>query len=348
MTSPPTQLPTRRLGKTDIEVTIVGFGGIPIQLETDENAIAAVRRAYDLGVNFFDTARGYTTSEERIGKALEGRPYIVATKTGNREPDGAYQDVLRSLQNLRRDHIDLYQLHGVNDDEDLQKALAPGGALEALRRARDEGKIAHIGITGHRRETLVNAVNQCDDFATVQVPFNLVETEILNTLVPLCQERDVGTIAMKPVGGGNFTNAPLAVKWCLTQPITTAIPGMANVREVEEDVAVAGDITLTLDEQAEVDRMTSELDQRTCRRCRYCEPCPQGVQIGMLLHGRSIIRRMGPERWKEWGAIDVIASADLCIECGECLPKCPYHLPIPDLIREHVAYYRTISELTED
>ncbi len=238
-------LPTRRLGKTDLEVTIVGFGGIPIQLETDENAIAAVRRAYDLGVNFFDTARGYTTSEERLGTALEARPYIVATKSGARDPEGVYHDVLRSLQNLRRDHIDLYQLHGVNDDEDLQKALAPGGALEGLRRARDEGKIAHIGITGHRRETLVNAVKQCDDFATVQVPFNLVETEILDTLVPLCQERDVGTIAMKPVGGGNFTNAPLAVKWCLTQPITTAIPGMANVREVEEDVAVARAITLT-------------------------------------------------------------------------------------------------------
>ncbi len=348
MDSDPRALPTRRLGKTDLQVTILGFGGIPIQLETEENAIAAVRRAHDLGVNFFDTARGYTTSEDRIGKALEGRPCILATKSGNRDPEGAYQDVLRSLQNLRRDRIDLYQLHGVNDDDQLQQVLAPGGALEGLRRARDEGKIAHIGITGHRRETLINAVRQCDDFATVQVPFNLVETEILDTLLPLCQQRGVGTIAMKPVGGGNFTNPPLAIKWCLNQPITTAIPGMANPQEVEQDLAVAYHTTITPDERAVLDHMRSELDQRTCRRCRYCEPCPNGVQIGMLLHGRSIIRRMGPQRWKEWGALDMIASADQCADCGECLPKCPYHLPIPELIREHVAYYRTIPELTED
>lgn len=345
--SPPT-IPTRRLGKTNLEVTIVGFGGIPIQLETEENAIAAVRRCYDLGVNFFDTARGYSNSEERIGKALEGRPCIIATKSGDRDPEAVYQDVLRSLQNLRRDRIDLYQLHGVNDDEELEGALAPGGALEGLLRARDEGKIAHIGITGHRRETLVNAVRQCQEFATVQVPFNLVETELLDTLLPLCQERDVGTIAMKPVGGGNFTNPPLALKWCLNQPISTAIPGMANVQEVEEDLAVASDPTITPEEREQLELMRSELDQRTCRRCRYCEPCPNGVQIGMLLHGRSIVRRMGPQRWIEWGALDIIASAEKCTECGECLPKCPYHLPIPELIREHVAHYRTIPELNPD
>jgi len=348
MDSRTSRLPTRRLGKTDLEVTIVGFGGIPIQMVSEQDAIAAVRRAFDLGVNFFDTARGYSNSEERIGRALEGRDYLVATKSGNREPEGVYQDVLRSLENLRRDRIDLYQLHGVNDDDDLGKALAPGGALEGLRRARDEGKIAHIGITGHRRETLVNAVRQCDDFASVQVPFNLVETEILETLVPLCQEHNVGIIAMKPVGGGNFTNAPLAVKWCLNQPITVAIPGMANVQEVEQDIAVAGQAELTADEQARLDSMRSELDQRTCRRCRYCEPCPNGVQIGMLLHGRSIIRRMGAARWLEWGALDVIASADNCTECGECLAKCPYNLPIPELIREALDYYRTIPELTKE
>jgi predicted aldo/keto reductase-like oxidoreductase len=341
-------LPTRRLGKTDLEVTVIGFGGIPIQIVAEDVAVAAVRKAYDLGLNFFDTARGYTNSEARIGKALEGRAYYVATKSGNREAEGIYRDVERSLVNLRRRRIDLYQLHGVNNDDELDNVLAEGGALDGLRRARDEGKIAHIGITGHRRETLVNAVKRCDDFASVQVPFNLVEDEILNNLVPLCAERDVGIIAMKPVGGGNFTNAPLAVKWCLAQPITVAIPGMATAGEVEENVAAAHDPELTAEEHVAVDRMRSELNQRTCRRCRYCEPCPQGVQISSLLHGRSIIRRMGATRWKEWGAVETIASADLCTECGECLDKCPYDLPIPELIREVVAYYRTIPELAED
>jgi len=341
-------IPTRRLGKTGLEVTVVGFGGIPIQVVPEEVAVAAVRRAYDLGVNFFDTARGYTNSEERIGKALAGCEHFIATKSGNREAEGIYRDVERSLANLGRKQIDLYQLHGVNDDDELEKALARGGAVEGLRRARDEGKIAHIGITGHRRETLIRAVEVCEDFATVQVPFNLVEDEILDRLAPICQQRDVGVIAMKPCGGGNFTNAPLALKWCIAQPISVAIPGMANPQEVEEDVAMAATAELTPEELVAVERMKQELDQRTCRRCRYCEPCPQGVQISSLLHGRSVVRRMGAARWKEWGALDMIASADLCTECGTCLERCPYNLPIPELVREVVAYFRTIPELREE
>ncbi|MBN1460167.1 MAG: 4Fe-4S dicluster domain-containing protein, partial [Armatimonadetes bacterium] len=155
-----------------------------------------------------------------------------------------------------------------------------------------------------------------------------------------------GVIAMKPVGGGNFTNPALAVKWCLAQPITTAIPGMATPEEVEEDVAVAAHPELTEEELVAISRMKSELDQRTCRRCRYCEPCPEGVQISSLLHGRSIVRRMGASRWKEWGAIDIIATAENCIECGVCVEKCPYDLPIPELIREAVEFYRGIPELS--
>jgi predicted aldo/keto reductase-like oxidoreductase len=348
MTTSRPALPTRRLGRTGLDVTIVGFGGIPIQMVPEKAALAAVRRAWDLGVNFFDTARGYTNSEERIGKALEGRSYFVATKSGRRDAEGIYAEVDRSLTNLRRTQLDLYQLHGINNDDELAAVLAPGGALEGLRRAREEGKISSIGITGHRRETLVKAVEECDEFASVQVPFNLVEDEILARLLPLCQSRDVGVIAMKPVGGGNFTNAALAVKWCLAQPITTAIPGMATAEEVEEDVAVAANPELTEEDLVTIDRMKSELDQRTCRRCRYCEPCPQEVQISSLLHGRSIVRRMGASRWKEWGALDSIASADGCIECGVCVEKCPYDLPIPELIREAVNFYKGIPELTSE
>ncbi len=342
-------IPTRRLGKTGLMVTVIGFGGIPIQAVNDEEAVATVRRAYDLGVRFFDTARGYTTSEDRIGRAVEGRECVIASKSGAGDAETIYQHVLTSLANLRRDRIDLYQLHGVNDDEELARRTAPGGALDGLRRARKEGKIAHIGISGHRRETLIKAVETCDEFASVQVPFNLVERDILDALVPLCQQRDVGIIAMKPVGGGNFTNAPLAIKWCVNQPITTAIPGMAKVEEVEADVPVGyGDLRLTPAEAAAVDLMHSELDQRTCRRCRYCEPCPHGVQIGMLLHGRTIIRRMGVARFFDFGSKEVIASASGCVECRECVAKCPYSLPIPELIKEVMEHYRTFPELTKE
>ncbi len=342
-------LPTRRLGKTNLMVTAIGFGGIPIQIVSEEVAVATVRRAYDLGVNFFDTARGYSNSEERIGKALAGRQYLVASKSSAGDADTAYQHICTSLANLQRDRIELYQLHGVNDDHELSKRAAPGGALEGLRKAKAEGKIAHIGITGHRPETLMKAVDSYQDFATVQVPFNLVESEILDTLIPLCQARDVGVIAMKPVGGGNFSKAALAVKWCVNQPIAVAIPGMATPAEAEEDVgAISGGLELTPAERAECEQMKAELDQRTCRRCRYCEPCPNQVEIGMLLHGRSVVRRMGAARYKEWGAARFIASAARCEECGVCITKCPYHLPVPELIREVVAYYRTIPELSEE
>jgi len=348
MPSPETKLPTRRLGKTGLEVTALGFGGIPIQVATDEDAVATVRRAHDLGITFFDTAHGYTTSEDRMGRALEGRDCIIASKSPNREAAGIYEDVKTSLERLRRDTINLYQFHGVNNDEELAKVLAPGGALEGLQRARDEGKIAHIGITGHRRETLMKAVQDSAEIASVQVPFNLVEDESLDDLFPLCAERSVGLIAMKPVGGGNFTNAPLAIKWCLNQPITVAIPGMERVAEVEQNAAVARDPRLTPQERAQLDSMKSELNQRTCRRCRYCQPCPNDVQIQMLLHGRTIIRRMGVSRFKDFGAREIIASAENCTNCGECLPKCPYQLPIPELIREAVAHYETFPELGED
>ena len=151
---------------------------------------------------------------------------------------------------------------------------------------------------------------------------------------------------MKPVGGGNFTNAPLAIKWCLNQPISTAIPGMASVEEVEADVSVAyGDFALTAEEQAACEAMRSELDKRTCRRCRYCEPCPHGVQIGMLLHGRSVVRRMGVEGFLRFGGPGVVASAAKCVECGECITRCPYQLPIPELIREVMGFYADYPEL---
>ena len=349
MIAPQSAIPTRRLGKTDLTVTVIGFGGIPIQIVPEEQAIATVRRAHDLGVSFFDTARGYSNSEERIGKALAGRGYLVASKSGAADAAGAYEHICTSLANLQRSQIDLYQLHGVNDDEDLARRAGPGGALEGLQRARDEGKIAHIGITGHRPATLAKAVARCEDFATVQVPFNLVESESLDELIPLCRARDVGIIAMKPAGGGNFTNAPLAVKWCINQPIHVAIPGMASPQEVEEDVTVGlGDLQLSAAEREECERMKAELDRRTCRRCRYCEPCSNGVQIGMLLHGRSVIRRMGAARFQEWGAAEIVASAAQCVECGQCLEKCPYHLPVPELVREAVAYYRSVPDLRLD
>lgn len=342
MDSPPRALPTRRLGKTGLEVTILGFGGIPIMALSEDDAVATVRHAHDLGLRFYDTGRTYGTSEERIGKALECRDYVAATKSEERTPEGVYQDVKVSLEKLRRDYIDLYQFHGVNSEEDLATVIGPEGAVGGLVRAREERKIGHIGITGHRPDVLARAVRECTELSTVQVPFNIVETESMAELLPLCQERDIGVIAMKPVGGGNFSNAALAIKWCLNQPITVAIPGMASPRETEENAAVArGDLSLTAEERAECERMKSELDERTCRRCGYCEPCPNGVRTSILVILPSVIRRVGARNMGQ-RAYDIIATADKCIECGACVSKCPYNLPIPEMIRESVVAARTL------
>ena len=338
------EIPTRQLGRTELEVTMLGFGGIPIMAIPEEDAIAVVRRAHDLGIRFFDSAHTYGPSEERIGKALEGRAWVAATKTEERSAEAVYQDVRTALVRLRRDFIALYQFHYLNTDEDLETVLAPGGGLEGLKRAREEGKIGHIGITGHRPEVLARAVERCEEFASVQVPFNVVECESLERLIPLCRQRDVGVIAMKPVGGGNFSKAALAVKWCLNQPITAAIPGMAAIAEVEENVRVAtGDLALTPAETAECQRMKSELDARTCRKCGYCVPCPQGVKTNLLMILPSVIRRVGAENLGPQ-AYQIIATLDQCVECGNCITRCPYDLPIPDIMRESAVAARALLQ----
>jgi aryl-alcohol dehydrogenase-like predicted oxidoreductase len=338
------QIPTRRLGKSGLEVTRLGFGGIPIMAIPEKEAIAVVRRAHDLGIRFFDSGHTYGASEERIGKALEGRDWVAATKTEERSAEAVYQDVKTSLKNLRRDFIALYQFHYLNTEEELEALFAPGGGMEGLRRAREEGKIGHIGVTGHRPEVLAKAVERCEEFVSVQAPFNVVECESLERLIPRCQEREVGVIAMKPVGGGNFSNAALAVKWCLNQAITVAIPGMAAIAEVEENVRVAtGEIALTPEEAAACERMKSELDARTCRKCGYCVPCPQGVKTNVLMILPSVIRRVGAENMGS-GAYNIIASLEKCEECGTCMTRCPYDLPIPEIMRESAAVAQAMLE----
>jgi len=336
------EIPTRRLGKSNLDVTMLGFGGIPIMAVSEEEAIALVRHAHDLGIRFFDSAHTYGPSEERIGKALEGREWVAATKTEERTAEAVYQDVKTALERMRRDFIELYQFHYLNTEEDLETVLAPDGGVEALKRAQAEGKIGHIGVTGHRPEVLAKAVERCDEFVSVQVPFNVVESESLDRLIPLCRERNVGVIAMKPVGGGNFSNAGLAVKWCLNQPITVAIPGMAATSEVEENVGVAtADLALTREEAAECERMKSELDDRTCRRCGYCQPCPNGVKCNMLMILPTVIRRVGATNMGQ-RAYDLIDGIENCTECGACIERCPYDLPIPEIIRESAVVARTL------
>jgi len=332
---------TMSLGKTGFEVSRIGFGGIPIQRLTEAEAIRVVQRSLDLGVTFLDTANGYTTSEERIGKAIAGRraQVILATKTVARDRATALQHLEQSLKRLQVEVIDLWQLHNVSTFEALDQALGPDGALEAARQAVQSGKVRHIGITSHSMDVALKAV-PLGHFETIQFPFNFVTSEPADSLLPLARQHDLGFIAMKPLAGGMLSDANLCIKYLLQFDGVLPDPGIQRVEEIEEIAAiVAGPWELTPEERQAIERTRATVGTRFCRRCGYCEPCPQGVRISTVMTLESFWKRMPIERMRDGWIAEAAASAKNCIECGECEDKCPYHLPIRDMIVENYEFY---------
>ena len=336
---------TVRLGKTGLQVSCVGFGGIPIQRLSEADAVRVVRRALDLGVTWIDTANGYTTSEERIGKAIAGRrdQVVLATKTGARDKEGALEHLELSLKRLQTDYIDLWQFHGVSSFENLDRVLGPGGAMEAALAAKEAGKVRHIGMTSHSMETALKAV-PTGQFETMQFPFNYITHEPAQELIPLCREHDVGFIAMKPFGGGLLDKANISIKYLLQFEGVVPDPGIETEAEIEEIVAIVnGPWEMTAADQAEMEQVRAELGTRFCRRCQYCLPCPQEVRIPSVLNTRSFWKRFPRERFLGEGVKGMVDSARNCIECGECEEKCPYQLPIIEMLQENVAFYDSVA-----
>jgi len=334
-----------RLGKTGLMVSRVGFGGIPIQRLTEPEAVNVVRRCLELGVTFIDTANGYTTSEARIGKAIAGWPreeLVIATKTGARDKETARAHLEQSLSSLQTDYLDLWQFHGVSTMDAYEQVLGPGGAMEAAQAALQAGKIRHIGITSHSMDVALIAVPS-GHFETIQFPFNFVTSEPLDELIPLAQAHDMGFIAMKPFAGGLLEKANLAIKYQLQFGVVPD-PGIETVDEIAEIVAlVESKEPMTTEEQAEMARMRAELGTRFCRRCEYCQPCQQEIRISTVMNIRSFWRRFPPERFKGGGLGQAIEQAKECIECGECEERCPYHLPIREMLKENVAFYESVT-----
>lgn len=331
----------RTLGRTKLEVSEVGFGGIPIQTVSHREAVAVVRRALDLGINFLDTARAYTTSEERIGEAIKGQrgKCVVATKTVARTAQQVEKDLRTSLSLLGTSSVDLYQLHNVSSDEALKEVMKSGGALDAFKAAQRDGRIDFIGITSHRPTVLIQAINS-GEFDTVMVPLNYVERTPLRELIPLANKQDIGTIIMKPLGGGSFTNAEEALKFVLKQPISTVVPGACSIQEVEQNAAV-GSMPLVLGREAEarLGEQAKVLGRLFCRACEYCQPCPEGIPISSLLRVDTFIKRMGWDGWytRNRNATD---KYEKCQQCRQCESKCPYQLPILELMAEKVRWLR--------
>lgn len=322
------------LGKTGLKVSRLGLGGIPIQRVDAAAARALLDAVEAAGINFIDSARGYTVSEELLGQALEGRrdKFILATKTMSRDREGMAKDIETSLKNFRTDYIDLYQVHNPSLQQ-LEQINAPGGALEALREAQAAGKIGHLGLTAHSPKVFEKAL-ELDWVETVMFPYNIVETHAVE-LMERAREKNVGFINMKSLSGGAIEDAALALRFAAANPnVSVVLPGMYTPEEVAQNVAAVADTSpLTEEELARVEALRKELGTSFCRRCGYCAPCTVGIDIPNCFVFDGYLSRYGLEDWAR-GRYDALkAHAGDCVECGACEERCPYNLPIREMLK---------------
>jgi predicted aldo/keto reductase-like oxidoreductase len=330
------------LGKTGFEITRLGFGGIPIQRVDERQAVETVIHALEKGVDFIDTARAYTTSETRIGIALRETAkngLVLATKSQQRTADGIRKDIEKSLKELQRDTIDLYQCHFVRDFDTYDRIISTGGALEGLLRARDEGLIGHIGITSHSLDVLNRAI---DDglFETIMVCYSFLEPLAEENVIPKALAMNMGVIIMKSFSGGVIDNPRLALKYALAIEGTAVIPGVESSELFDRNWDVfLGNLTLDHDELQEITAIRQQFDKQFCRRCDYCQPCPEGISIQAIMGIKSMVKRMGQAIIEKGWPKEVVEKARNCTGCGECMERCPYDLPIPELIRENVEWF---------
>ena len=323
------------LGNTGLKVSRLGFGGIPIQRITQEEATALIHKLPEYGINYIDTARGYTVSEEYLGIAMEGirDKFVLATKSMARTREAMEKDIETSLKNLRTDHIDLYQVHNAPPAQ-MSIVTGEGGALEALLEAKAAGKIGHIGITAHEIGTFEMAL-EMDWVETIMFPYNFVELQAAD-LIRKCAEKGKGFICMKPLAGGAIENAPLAMRFIASnKDITVNIPGMANEDELKQNVAAACDpASLSEEELREVQNIRDTLGNQFYRRCNYCQPCTMGINISFCFTINGYLTRYGLKDWAIGRYKGMAVEPNACIECGMCESRCPYHLPIIEMLKD--------------
>jgi len=354
----------RNLGRTGLKVTAVGFGGIPIMgancpvgCVPEDEAVRVVRYALDKGINFIDTARSYSDSERRIGLAIRGRsprPYIATKTYIDRKGENLERfsrDMDESLAALGVDSIDLYQIHYI--DQGFELAFGPRGAVAQMQKAKEEGKIRHIGVTAHDPDMAVRAL-ETGEFETVQVPYNVVKAEAAQKLFPYCLEHNIGVICMKPIAGGalatphelqqhlagkDLPTATNALRFVLSQPaVSVAIPGMDSTLEVDENAAVAAGEAIEPLSGSEIERIRERLallGEQFCHNCAYCDAvCSAELPLSEIFkleryYKLYALRDLAQQRFKE-----LHRSADECLDCKKCEEKCPYRVPIRERLKE--------------
>ena len=324
----------RILGKTGLRISRMGFGGIPIQKIDAEGTKKLICRLADAGINYIDTARGYTVSEEYLGYALEEirDRFVLATKSMSRTREAMAKDIDISLQNLRTDYIDLYQIHNPNA-KDLEQVQAPGGALEALLEAKQAGKIGHIGVTLHAAELFAKAV-ELPWVETIIFPYNAVETQG-EELIAKCAEKNIGFVCMKPLAGGAIDDATTALRFVASNPnVTVVIPGMAAEEEIQQNMAAMADVTPLTDEELEkIRQIRQSLGTNFCRRCNYCAPCTAGISIPAVFMMEGYYTRYHLQDWATGRYLAMGKTASDCVGCGVCETRCPYNLPIREMMK---------------
>ena len=321
------------LGKTGLRISKIGFGGIPIQKVDVAVTRTLMKKLAEEGVNYIDTARGYTVSEQFLGEALEGirDKFVVATKSMSRTKEAMAKDIEISLGNLRTNNIELYQLHNPSMAE-LDTVLAPGGALEALMEAKEAGKIGHLGLSAHSLEVFERAL-ALDWVETIMFPYNIVETQA-EELMRRCTEKNVGFVCMKPLAGGALEDATLALRFIAQNPdVSVVIPGMYDVKEIEQNIAAVSDTAkLSEEEIAKIETIRKELGTQFCRRCNYCQPCSAGINISGAFLFEGYLKRYGLGGWAKDRYMAMPKKAGDCIGCGACEERCPYQLPIREML----------------
>jgi len=334
------------LGETGLTVSECGFGCIPIIRLPKEDAVKLLLYAFDQGITYFDTANAYRDSEEKIGMAFAGMrdKVVIATKSLVRNAEGMMGQLENSLRMLRTDYIDLYQLHQIAQEKDWQEATGPNGALEAVMKARAAGKVRHVGVTSHSLPMAIKLVRS-GLFDTIQFPFNLIEESAKDDLIAAAQEKGMAFICMKPFGGGVIDNGAVAFKYLRDHAGIIPIPGFESREQVDEVLSYyAQPNAITENDLKIMDHYRKELGKRFCRRCEYCQPCPQGVMITPAMGYPIVASRMSPSVAVGF-CKKPMESVPLCTACGSCMERCPYDLPITEVLKSnHALYERHLKE----
>ncbi len=324
----------RELGRTGLTISRLGFGGIPIQRIDPEGTKTLMNQLVESGVNYIDTARGYTVSEEYLGFALEGirDKFVLATKSMGRTREAMAADIDTSLRSLRTNYIDLYQVHNPTL-ENLEQIISPGGALEALQEAKAAGKIGHIGLTAHSIKVFELALDM-DWVETIMFPYNIVESQG-EALIRRCAELGKGFIDMKPLAGGAIEDATVALRYvCANPAVTVTIPGIAAPAELTQNLAAVNDTSpLSPVELEKIEAIRESLGTQFCRRCNYCQPCTAGINISSCFLFEGYLSRYGLADWAKGRYAALPKKASDCIACGLCETRCPYNLPIRDMLK---------------